>query len=184
MKGRNRQYYEEYGEVFFITSTTVGFARLFDINELCDIFIHKLSFYQKRGDYAILAYVLMPNHFHLIIKKNNNSDISKIVANLKRITSKEITEYLYCNRFLELLGQLKRGAQKEPQHCKIWKPRFDCFVINNEETLVQKIEYVHYNPVKAGLVDKPEKWPYSSARNYAGNCSSFVDVDVNWNSLS
>lgn len=183
MRSRNRQNYEAYGDLFFVTSTIVGFHRLFSIDKICEIFIEKLKFYIERGDFNLLAYVLMPNHIHIILKPNNEIPVSKIMGNLKRITSREISDFLEQANMTGLANKVKISAMHEPQALRIWKPRFDCFVINSEKTLVQKIEYIHSNPVKAGLVDKAEDWKYSSAGNYSGIENSALDVDTEWKCL-
>lgn len=58
--------------------------------------------------------------------------------------------------------------------------RFDDFVIESEDTLQVKIEYIHNNPVKAGLVDRPEQWEFSSARNYILDGHSVIEVMTDW----
>ena len=61
--------------------------------------------------------------------------------------------------------------------------RFDSFVITNEDTLRQKIEYIHNNPVRAGLVREATEWLYSSAVNYAGLSDVLIPVDIEWKCL-
>ena len=73
---------------------------------------------------------------------------------------------------------------RESEPSKVWKPRFDSLVITNMDTLCQKIEYIHNNPVKKQLAAKPEDWLYSSARNYAGVENVLIDVDTNWDCLT
>ena len=60
---------------------------------------------------------------------------------------------------------------------QVWQEASHPQLIIDEEMLVQKIEYIHYNPVKRGLVDLPEHWRYSSARNYRHNDQSLISVD-------
>ena len=79
---------------------------------------------------------------------------------------------------------LQSAAAREPaSDSKLWKPRFDSLVLVKEETLIQKIEYIHYNPVKRGLAKNTVDWPYSSARNYAGDSDLLVPVDCEWRCL-
>lgn len=63
---------------------------------------------------------------------------------------------------------------------KIWQDRYDRQVIYTEKVLTRKIDYIHHNPVKAGLVDKPEDWYYSSAADYAGREKGPVLVWKDW----
>jgi hypothetical protein len=81
----------------------------------------------------------------------------------------------------ETLAALKAAALKEPANdTKLWKPRFDSLLITSTDALRQKIEYVHNNPVRKGLVDAPALWRYSSASNYKGKNLTVLEVDVNW----
>jgi REP element-mobilizing transposase RayT len=184
MRGRDRNKYESFGDVFFITSTIVGFIKLFERKHICHIIIENLRFYQTRGDFIILAYVIMPNHLHFVLKTNKQKSISKIMANFKRITSRQISDLLKKSGECCILKTLSQAASLESEPSKIWKPRFDSLVITNMDTLCQKIEYIHNNPVKKRLTVKPEDWPYSSARNYTGLGNVLLDVDTNWNCLS
>jgi hypothetical protein len=62
----------------------------------------------------------------------------------------------------------------------LWKDRFDDLVIDSEQTLRVKIEYIHNNPVRAGLASNPEDWKYSSARNYLSDDHSILPVATDW----
>jgi putative transposase len=184
MRSRNRNHFETINNLYFVTSTIVGFVRVFN-DDLYNTFINTLRFYQMRGDYRLLCYTLMPNHFHLILKTGDTSTVSQCVGNIKRIMSKQITSYLILKHEADLLRLLNQRATEEPSSdCRIWKPRFDCMVIIKEDILKQKIEYCHWNPVRAGLVKEPVDWLYSSARNYAGQDMILLDVDNEWNCLN
>jgi REP element-mobilizing transposase RayT len=146
--------------------------------------IDNFRFYQERGDFIILAYVIMPNHFHVVLNTKDKISISKCIGNLKRITSRSISARLREIGDLNTLNILAEHANNESsKDCRVWKPRFDCFVINNENTLRLKIEYVHFNPVRKGLVANAADWPYSSAGNYAGVTNGAIVVDNKWRCL-
>jgi putative transposase len=184
MRSRNRKSFEAHGNVFFVTSTVVGFTPVFNNADLSQIFLENLRFYQDRGDFRIIAFVLMPEHFHLIIKVNDKYTVSQIMANLKRITSRQVTAYLRAAGNQSTIALLRDATSYEPaRDSKLWKPRFDSLVLTNEETLSQKIEYIHQNPVKRGLVRNAIDWPCSSARNYAGRSDILVQVDSEWRCL-
>jgi len=184
MGKRDRNIYEAFGNLFFVTSTVVGFLEVFRHEALCDIMIDNLKFYQDRGDFIILAYVIMPNHFHLIIKVNEGHTISSCIGNLKRITSRQITEKLQISGNDKLLTDLDKEAGKEPTNdSKIWKNRFDSFVLSNEDTLRQKIDYIHGNPARKGLIGDVTRWKYSSASDYYGTGLGILAVDKEWKCL-
>ncbi len=184
MGQRDRGSYEQYGNLFFVTSTIVGFVEVFKSDSLYDIMVENLKFYQDKGDFTVLAYVIMPNHFHLILKVNGDKSVSECMGNLKRITSRQMTAHLRQVADQGLLDELKTQAKKEPAvDSKVWKPRFDCFMITNEDTLRQKIGYIHDNPVRKGLAGDVTKWKYSSASDYYGENRGTLKVDTEWHCL-
>jgi len=181
MRSRDRKYFEAYGEVFFITSTVVGFINVFDYQPFCDVFVDCLRFCQKRGDFVLLAYVLMPNHFHLLLRIGKNKNISGVVGSIKRYTARKIGQLLRAHGLMGILDQIRSAALSEPgKGTAIWKPRFDSFVITSEETLRQKIEYIHNNPVRKGLIRESTRWRHSSAAAYAGKSGIDLPVDSDW----
>lgn len=184
MRSRNRNAFDTHGNVFFVTFTTVGFIHLFNDPVFAEVIIENLQYYQKRGDFVILAYVVMPNHIHLVVTIADGKTISGCIGNLKRITSRQISSRLEQTKNRTLISRLHEAAGKEPaDDCRIWKPRFDCFALHDIETIRQKIAYVHNNPVKAGLVTCDVDWPYSSAAAYMGMPGGVVPIDTEWCSL-
>ncbi len=184
MRSRNRDVYDVHGGLHFVTSTVVGFIPVFEVSQARDVFVDCLRFGQERGDYRLIAWVVMPNHFHLILNRNQEKSISLIIGNLKRYTSRNIRDQLIRLGLHGLIERLRNAAETEPSpDAVLWKPRFDSLVLINEETIRQKIEYIHFNPVRAGLCLSAEEWQYSSARAYAGSGDQLVDLDVGWLSL-
>ena len=184
MRSRNRQDFEAHGEVYFITSTVVGFINVFDHTPAGNVFVECLRFCQKRGDFTLLAWVLMPNHFHLVIKRAENKSISELIGNLKRYTARQIGQLCSCREMQQTLDRIRCASSRESgKGTAVWKPRFDSLVITSENTLRQKIEYTHTNPVRRRLVQEPWHWHYSSAAVYAGHSGIDVPVDTDWRCL-
>lgn len=98
--------------------------------------------------YDLIAYTVMPNHVHLLVKTYENFDLKQIVHSWKSYTANEIKK--------EIAGKLPALPAKVWQ-CDYWD-RF----IRDENHFKKAIEYIHNNPVKAGLVKLPEKWEWSS----------------------
>lgn len=113
--------------------------------------------------YDLIAWVIMPNHVHLLIKEYENIEIDSIVKKWKSYTAKEILKiksllvynidnYRFKSTELVALFNSKR----------IWQKSYWDHYIRNEEELYDKIRYIHENPVLAGLVKKDIDWKYSS----------------------
>ena len=124
----------------------------------------------------------MPTHFHWIISRDEKTKgtVSGIMRDIKKYSAWDIIETLsnYEENF-DLLKLFQKTAINFKNHKhKFWMPRFHDEGIRNREMLATKIEYIHYNPVKAGLCSKPEDYKYSSARNYFLDDQSVLYVDT------
>lgn len=108
--------------------------------------------------------------------------ISDLMRDMKKYTSTKIRKLLESEGHYEIVKRLRlNAAGYKNQTFKFWMDRFDDVVIIKEETLKTKVDYIHYNPVKAELVEKIEDWKYSSARNYLYEDHSVIEVNTHWN---
>ena len=179
---RGRSIFGEQGLVFFVTTAIVyhdpifGFGRQYYL-----ILIESLKFVLSKYHAALFAYVLMPSHIHLVIAMPEKKSISDLLRDFKKYTSTKIRQQLQKDGKSDTIVRLRMNAEgKKNQVFKLWMERFDDLVIENDKTLQIKIDYIHNNPVKAGFVDQPEQWEYSSARNYMLSDHSLISVSVDW----
>jgi REP element-mobilizing transposase RayT len=117
----------------------------------------------------------MDNHFHAIVSSEN---LIGIIRDFKRYTAKQIIASIKFMKSSWLINQIeywKKGYKKESQF-QIWQEGYHPQQIISNEMLLQKIEYIHYNPVKRGFVERPEYWKYSSARNFISD-STMIELD-------
>jgi REP-associated tyrosine transposase len=167
---------------YFVTTTVVEFAQVFCEDEYCDILIRNIKHYQKQYKFKIYGYVIMPTHFHWIVEvKPEIGTISDVMRDLKKYSAWDLMGALEQNRRNDLAG-LFRGAADGfvGQRRKFWMQRFDDEYIRDAEMLRVKLNYIHNNPVKAGLVLEPEDYKYSSARNYIRGDHSILFVETGW----
>jgi REP element-mobilizing transposase RayT len=120
-----------------------------------------LSFDAQR--YRLLAWVVMPNHVHVLFEPINVWTVAKIVASWKKFTARKI-----CDMIVPFPGNanLPIGSGLAPQiesGASIWHREYWDRYIRNEQHLKRAIEYIHQNPVKASLVASPEAYRWSSA---------------------
>jgi REP element-mobilizing transposase RayT len=186
VRSRNRGDYRRHLDVYFVTSTVAGFVDVFRHHQACEIFVDTLRFYQNRGDFTLLAWALMPNHFHLVLKRSHRLTISQIMGNIKRLTSRRIGQLRTHPEMGATFDRLTGAAGLEPgKGTALWKPRFDCLVIVSTDTLRERVEYIHTNPVRMSLEASPEQWPYSSAAQYAAKSKdNKLPVDIHWRCVS
>ena len=163
---------------YFITATTVGWLPVFSNPDVAKIVFETLDFLQSAGHLTLFAYVLMENHLHLVAAAD---DLAKEIGNLKSFTARQSVAYYRARRNQKLLDELaerKLTHRKDRQH-QFWQEGVHPQRISDREMLIQKVEYIHYNPVRRGYVEAPEHWRYSSARNYLG-LEGLLPVCMDW----
>jgi REP element-mobilizing transposase RayT len=176
LRGRNSLTEEHF---FFVTTTIVSFTKVFTEDTYCEILIKNIKFYQQKYGFEIIAYVLMPSHFHWILKvEPKMGTVSDIMRDIKKYSAWDILDKLEKDKspLLNNFVNVDSPGQKR----QLWMHRFDDEVIRNEKMLWTKIKYIHNNPVEVGIVERPEDYKYSSARNYINNDQSVLYVEKNW----
>jgi REP element-mobilizing transposase RayT len=153
--------------IYFITATIIEWLPVFTRKPYFEVLTGSLNYSRTTKGLKIYAYVVMDNHFHLICR---GDELGKIIKEIKSFTAREIIKLAEQDGKAWLLNQLSyyRLKHKVDSIHQVWQEGNHPKQISSEEMLRQKIEYLHHNPVRAGLADKPEDWPYSSARNWAG----------------
>lgn len=169
-------------QFFFVTTTVVKFLPIFSDEINCNILINNIKFYQSKHLFDILGYVIMPSHFHWIIKTDpKGGTVSDIMRDIKKFTAWQILDRVDNNELQEWSVVFKNeAANYKDQQRKFWIKRFDDEVIRNEKMFWVKLHYIHNNPVKAGIVNEITKYKYSSARNYVYNDHSVLNVDTDY----
>lgn len=167
---------------YFVTTTVVKFIPIFTNHLFCNILISNIKHYRDKYKFIVLGFVIMPSHFHWILIVNPKyGTISDIMRDIKKFTAWQIFDTLDENKDKALLHTFKESAEGlKDQTKKLWMPRFDDEVIRNQQMFWAKLNYIHNNPLKSGLVNKIEDYKYSSARNYVNGDHSVLEVDVEY----
>jgi REP element-mobilizing transposase RayT len=178
---RGRSIFGDTGQVFFVTTSTVHHHRVFGLSrEYYNILADSLTFVLNEHKAKLFGYVFMPSHVHLIVAMPEGESISDLMRDFKKYTSTKVRQQLEKEERRSALKSLRVNAQgKKNQIFKLWMDRFDDLVIDQGNTLSVMLEYIHNNPVKAGLVEEAEEWEFSSARNYLLG-GHRIDVATDW----
>jgi REP element-mobilizing transposase RayT len=155
----------------------VGWLPVFARPDVVGIIYDSWRFLQQHGRITLLGYVIMENHLHAVVTSPN---LSKEVGDFKSFTARRIIDLL-CERRDSVIDLLKlfKARHKTGQQFQLWQEGSHPQQVSSEEMMLQKLEYIHYNPVKRGYVDAPTDWRYSSARNYAGQ-AGLIEVCTDW----
>ncbi len=172
----------ESGSVYFLTMTVVDWVDIFTREDYRQIMIDSLKYCQNEKGLEIYSWCLMTNHLHLIASANENrqNTLSDILRDFKKFTSKAIIQKIKDipeRRRRWLLDRFEFAGRfnKKIEFYKFWQDGNDPKEVNSMEFLQQKTAYIHDNPVRAGWVNEPHHYNYSSARDYAGE-KGILDV--------
>jgi REP element-mobilizing transposase RayT len=156
---------------YFVTFQVVRWIDIFTRKKVRDEFIKNISFCQINKGLELYAYVIMSNHAHFIMRSNNDN-LSGIIKDLKSYTSKAVIDILNAEEqnkrdwIVPLLLEAGKNNSRNKCH-QFWTQDNHPVELSNNEIIMQKLNYIHQNPVRAGIVEKPEDYLLSSARNYA-----------------
>ncbi|MDP4223588.1 MAG: transposase [Bacteroidota bacterium] len=183
MSGKYRIY--DQTKPHFLTLTVVGWVDLFARKDYKYIIIDSLRYCQHKKGLDIYGYSLMSSHLHMIARASGSITLSEILRDFKKFTSKALIK-----RILEgeesrrdwMLGIFK-GAGK--CHYNIWQDGNHPEEITSNKFFDEKLDYIHNNPVAELIVERPEDYYFSSARNYASlsNCLDIVIESVKQNTF-
>ena len=175
--GRSRYKITNPEQPHFITLTVLHWIPVFTRPETVAILLDSLRYLAKEG-LTVYAYVILENHCHLLVQ---SKALDKDIARYKSYTAKLLIKYLHDNNIKQILEQLAfyKKAHKLDRAYQFWQEGVHPVLIQNDEIMRQKVEYIHHNPVKRGYIDKAEHWRYSSARNYAGE-DGLLEVCTQW----
>ena len=167
--------------IFFITTTVINFLNVFKDPAVCDLLIQNIKHYRERYKFEVLAYAIMPSHLHwIVLVDKKHGTISDIMRDIKKYSAWDIMEYLTKQSKKHEGIFISAAKGYDDQNRKFWMPRFDDEVIRNEKMFFAKLQYIHNNPVEAGLAVRPEDYKYSSARNYVYGDQSVLEVDTEY----
>lgn len=157
--------------LYFCTLTIVRWIDLFTRQRYRDIILDNLRFCLTTKGLHISGYVIMSNHIHLIASTAHPLGLSYLIGRFKSYTSKQLLDALTSapeSRRDWMLYLFRNYAvfHKKDQQFQLWTHDSHPVELLSHKMALQKLEYIHLNPVRAGWVRHPEDWLYSSASNY------------------
>jgi REP element-mobilizing transposase RayT len=180
---RNYKFHNPDG-IYFISFAVVEWLDVFTCNEYKTILIESLHYCQQKKGMEIFAWCIMTSHVHLIFRSAGTQKPELLIGDFKRFTSKAIVKAIIDNpkesRKEFLLEQfLKAGSNSSNVNkYQFWRHDNKRIELWSNKVIDEKIDYIHNNPVKEGLVISPEDYLYSRAVDYAGEKGMLDNVIV------
>ena len=162
--------FHQSGQSHFVTFCCYHRRRLLTTDASRRIFESALERVRRSFKLRVYGYAIMPEHVHLLLSEPRRGTLADALKSLKQGVSRR------------LIGKLplkpKPALSGPPEH--FWQKRYYDFNIRDHPQFVEKLRYIHRNPVKAGLCERPEDWEWSSFRHYATGCKGRVEIESEW----
>ena len=151
--------FQQTRQIHFLTFSCYHRQPKFTNASTCGTFVDALERVRRNYDLCVYGYVVMPEHIHLLVNEPERSTLAQAIKSLKQ-------------------GVARRLALRTED--SFWQARYYDFNVWSEKKFVEKLRYIHRNPVKRGLMVRPEDWRWSSFRHYALGEVGMVEIESQW----
>jgi putative transposase len=148
--------YQQCGDLHFLTFSCYRRLACLRTPETADMFESALEAVRRRYGLAVVGYVVMPEHVHLLVNEPKRCRLDRAIQALKI--------------------SISRRQKERP----FWQARYYDFNVYSPDKITEKLRYLHRNPVARGLASKPEGWPWSSYRHYQTGIEGTVQIESFW----
>ena len=131
---------------------------------VCELFLETLERTRQQFSLCVYGYVVMPEHIHLLLSEPGSGTLADTIHFLKLSSAK----------------QSHSISEEHTNSGHFWQKRYYDRNIRSYSDFREKLRYIHRNPVKRGLCEKPEDWPWSSFRHYALGEAGVVEIESEW----
>jgi len=166
----------------FITFSVVGWIDVFSREQYKELFVESLKYCQENKGLVLHAWIIMTNHVHLIISSNSNK-IEHIVRDLKKYTSKQIIKAIQESNtesrkewMLNIFSYTGKNNNNNKEF-QFWKQDYHPIELDSSEKANQRLDYLHENPIRSGMVWDSWHYKYSSAIDYYTNEHGLIKIE-------
>lgn len=149
---------------YYLTSVAHKRLPIFQKDEIKQVVCNAFDEARKSGGIKIFAYVIMPEHTHLLT--DGSRDIKDVLRFMNGVSAKRLIDHLKFNGFESSLEKLRIEERENKHKHSVYQHHPNALRITGEDALMQKVNYIHLNPVRSGLAEHPDDYLYSSARQW------------------
>ena len=164
----------------YITIVTKDRLPVFRNDRMKELLCNAIDDARRSAAFLLFAYVIMIDHLHLLT--NRPSITSDLLRVLKSLTARRVIDYLKENGFTSSLAKLRHQERERKYNHSLWQVEKNVLPVFSEGMFMQKVNYIHQNPVRAGLVERAADYRWSSFRVWQGcqleNEPLMVDKDL------
>lgn len=167
---------KDQGAVYFVTFTVHQWVDVFTRKIYSDALLESLEYCQIQKGLEIFSWVIMSNHCHLILRAKNEN-LSDVIRDFRKFTSKKIFRLIQTNQQESRKNWLEMTLKFE-ENIWFWEKGYHGEEVYSNDFFNSKSEYIHLNPVRSGIVEKPEDYLLSSAGDFLGIRKGRLELEV------
>jgi putative transposase len=153
-------------QALYITVVTRNRLPVFKTDQMKAVLCRAVDEARRSAGFVLFAYVIMLDHMHLITSRPTTT--SNVLRVLKGLTARRVIDYLKENNYLSSLSKLEHQEQDRNHKYSLWQTEKNVLPVFSEGMFMEKVNYIHRNPVRAGFVDHATDYLWSSARIWQG----------------
>ena len=150
------------GECHFVTFSCYRRQPHLKTQAICALFLETLEQTRQQFSLHVYGYIVMPEHVHLLLSEPSSGSLADALQFLKLSSAKQFI------------------SREHVEGGHFWQKRYYDRNLRSDSDFTEKLRYIHRNPVKRGLCEKPEDWPWSSFRHYALGVVETVEIESDW----
>jgi len=170
--------FQHSGQSHFVTFCCYHRRPLLTSDESRRTFESALERVRRSYGLYVYGYVVMPEHVHLLLSEPQRGTLADALKSLKQGVARRLLGKLPLKPKAGLSGPPVLNLSVPPEH--FWQKRYYDFNVRDYAQFVEKLRYIHRNPVERALCERPEDWPWSSFRHYATGAEGRVEIESEW----
>jgi putative transposase len=173
--------YQDAGHLHYVTFTCYHRDKYLNSASARDVFEQTLERVRLWYNLHIVGYVVMPEHVHLLLSEPERSSLAVALQMLKQVSSRKLHSMGGPHKMSggpRFRPPLAKRGEREAQ--PVWQKRYYDFNVFSDHKRIEKLCYMHWNPVKRGLVEKPQDWKWSSYCHYLTGLEGAVEIESEW----
>jgi len=168
---------QESKQPHFITFSCYHRLPKLQATELRDLVVRCLEQTRRRFRFRVYGYGVMPEHVHLLVSEPERSSLASVVQSIKLAVAKRVPRF---TKLPHVCQNQANVGHPDATGGRFWQKRYYDHNVRNYASLVEKLRYIRRNPVKRGLLARPEDWHWSSFRHYAYGERGVVEIESEW----
>lgn len=166
--------------IHYVTAVTHRRVPVFRSEVACSLFAETLGKTREAYPFKLIGYVIMPDHVHLLLNPLS-CDIGGLMRRLKGMSARRIIDWLRAEGHATSLAKLALSVPQKHSHLyAVWQKDYSAIDLWSPKFIGQKLNYIHCNPVRAGLCEHPARWRWSSYGAYLPHEPGSVPLEMDW----